>query len=94
MYTSSLGPPTCGNPQATRSNPRQVLSPRSAAGKQRLAWNSSAAPVDPLQADGTEGGLRLLHLEGQGELGSRLMMEISRVTIWVIGVFSLLTEFP
>ena len=71
IYTSSLGPATCGNPQATGSNPRQVFSPRSAAGKQRLAWNSSAAPVDPLQADGTEGGLGLLYFEGQGDLGRK-----------------------
>ena len=34
------------------------------------------------------------YLEGQGDLVSRLIMGIIRVTIWVIGVINLLTKFP
>ena len=34
------------------------------------------------------------YLEGQGDLVSRLIMGITRVTIWVIGVINLLTKFP
>ena len=34
------------------------------------------------------------YLEGQGDLVSRLIMGITRVTIWVIGVISLLTKSP
>ena len=34
------------------------------------------------------------HLEGQGDLVSRLMIRIIRVTIWVIGVINLLTKSP
>ena len=33
-------------------------------------------------------------LEGQGDLISRLIMGIIRVTIWVIVVINLLTKFP
>ena len=33
-------------------------------------------------------------LEGQGDLVSRLIMGIIRVTIWVIGVINLLTKSP
>ena len=35
-----------------------------------------------------------IHLEGQGDLVSRLIMGIIRVTIWVIGVIKLLTKSP
>ena len=38
------------------------------------------------------GGLQ--YLEGQGDLVSRLIMGIIRVTIWVIGVINLLTKSP
>ena len=34
------------------------------------------------------------HLEGQGDLVSRLIMGIIGVTIWVIGVIILLTKSP
>ena len=34
------------------------------------------------------------YLEGQGDLVSRLIMGISGVTIWVIGVINLLTKSP
>ena len=34
------------------------------------------------------------YLEGQGDLISRLIMGIIRVTIWVIGVINLLTKSP
>ena len=34
------------------------------------------------------------YLEGQGDLVSRLILGIFRVTIWVIGVLSLLTKSP
>ena len=34
------------------------------------------------------------YLEGQGDLVSRLIMGIIRVTIWVIGVINLLTKSP
>ena len=34
------------------------------------------------------------YLEGQGDLLSRLIMGITRVTIWVIGVIKLLTKSP
>ena len=34
------------------------------------------------------------YLEGQGDLISRLIMRIFRVTIWIIGVISLLTKSP
>ena len=34
------------------------------------------------------------YLEGHGDLVSRLIMEISGVTIWVIGVINLLTKSP
>ena len=35
-----------------------------------------------------------VYLEGQGDLVNGLIMGISRVTIWVIGVISLLTKSP
>ena len=34
------------------------------------------------------------YLEGQGDLASRLIMGITRVTIWVIWVTNLLTKSP
>ena len=34
------------------------------------------------------------YLEGQGDLVTRLMMGIIGVTIWVIGVYNLLTKPP
>ena len=34
------------------------------------------------------------YLEGQGDLVSGLIMGITRVTIWVIGVINLLTKSP
>ena len=34
------------------------------------------------------------HLEGQGDLVSRLILGIFRVTIWAIGVINLLTKSP
>ena len=34
------------------------------------------------------------YLEGQGDLVSRLIMGINRVTIWVIEVINLLTKSP
>ena len=34
------------------------------------------------------------YLEGQGDLVSGLIMGIIRVTIWVIGVITLLTKSP
>ena len=34
------------------------------------------------------------YLEGQGDLESRLIRGISRVTIWVIGVINLVTKSP
>ena len=34
------------------------------------------------------------YLEGQGDLVSRLIMGINRVTIWVIGVIDRLTKSP
>ena len=34
------------------------------------------------------------YLEGQGDLVSRFIMGISRVTIWVLGVFNPLTKSP
>ena len=42
------------------------------------------------------GNIRRLmnHLEGQGDLVTRLLMGISRVTIWVIGVINLLIKSP
>ena len=36
----------------------------------------------------------ILYLEGQGDLVSRLIMGISRVTIWVIGIINLLPKSP
>ena len=38
--------------------------------------------------------LDLRVLGGSGDLASRLIMGISRVTIWVIGVINLLTKSP
>ena len=35
-----------------------------------------------------------VHLEGQGDLVSRLIMGTSRFTIWVIEVINLLTKSP
>ena len=35
-----------------------------------------------------------VYLEGQGDLVSRLIMGIIRVTIWVMGVMNLLTKSP
>ena len=35
-----------------------------------------------------------VYLQGQGDLVSRLIMGISGVTIWVIGVLNLLTKSP
>ena len=34
------------------------------------------------------------YLEGQGDLVTRLIMGITRVTIWVIGSIDLLTKYP
>ena len=34
------------------------------------------------------------YLEGQGDLVSRVITRITRVTIWVIGVINLLTKSP
>ena len=34
------------------------------------------------------------YLEGHGDLLSRLIIRISRVTVWVIGVLNLLTKSP
>ena len=34
------------------------------------------------------------HLDGEGDLVSRLILGITRVTIWVLGVINLLTESP
>ena len=34
------------------------------------------------------------YLEGQGDLVSRLILGISRITIWVTGVITLLTKSP
>ena len=34
------------------------------------------------------------YLEGQGDLVSRLIMGLHRVTIWVIGVINLLIKSP
>ena len=34
------------------------------------------------------------YLEGQGDLVSRLITRITRVTIWVIGVINLVTKSP
>ena len=34
------------------------------------------------------------YLEGQGDLVSRLLMGITGVTIWVMGVLNLLTKSP
>ena len=39
-------------------------------------------------------GLCLHYLEGQGDLVSRLILGITRVTIWVTGVINLLTKSP
>ena len=38
--------------------------------------------------------LEIRYLEGQGDLVSRLIMQMARVTIWVIGVVNLLTKSP
>ena len=38
--------------------------------------------------------MSLDYLEGQGDLVSGLIMGITRVTIWVIGVINLLTKSP
>ena len=35
-----------------------------------------------------------LYLEGQGDLVSRLIMGISKVIIWAMGVINLLTKSP
>ena len=35
-----------------------------------------------------------VYLEGQGDLVSGLIRRITRITIWVIGVISLLTKSP
>ena len=37
-------------------------------------------------------GLNACFLEGQGNLVSRLIMGVMRVTIWVIGVINLVTK--
>ena len=37
---------------------------------------------------------RTIYLEGQGDLVSRFIMEISGLTIWVIRVIFLLTKSP
>ena len=34
------------------------------------------------------------YLEGQGDLVSRLIMGLIRVSIWVIGIINLLTKSP
>ena len=40
-------------------------------------------------------GFRVLfYMEGQGDLVSRLILGILRVTTWVIGLFNLLTKSP
>ena len=36
----------------------------------------------------------MTYLEGQGDLVSGLIMGITRVTIWVIGVINLFTKSP
>ena len=36
----------------------------------------------------------MLYLEGHGDLVSGLVIRITRVTIWVIGVINLLTKSP
>ena len=38
--------------------------------------------------------LGFAYLEGQGDLVSRLIMGIMRVTIWVTGVINILTKSP
>ena len=37
---------------------------------------------------------RISHLEGQGDLVNRLLVTITRVTIWVLGAINLLTKPP
>ena len=40
-------------------------------------------------------GLRVLYLEGQGDLVSRLIRGITKVTIWIMGIIiNLLTKSP
>ena len=34
------------------------------------------------------------YLEGHGDLVSRLIMRVTGVTIWAIGVISILTKYP
>ena len=41
-----------------------------------------------------EGSLGSVYLEGQGDLVSRVIMEISRVTIWIMEAIDLLTTSP
>ena len=36
----------------------------------------------------------ILYLEGHGDIVSRLISRINRLTIWVIGVINLLTKSP
>ena len=36
----------------------------------------------------------IYYLEGQGDLVSRLIMGITRVTLWVMGLINLLTKSP
>ena len=58
--------------------------------------------VEPLSVSPEMNSMTLLwgllnfraYLEGQGDLVSRLIMGIIRVTIWVIGVINLLTKSP
>ena len=40
------------------------------------------------------GYVKICYLGGQGDLVSGLIMGITRVTIWIIGVINLLTKSP
>ena len=46
------------------------------------------------QDTGNSEGVRAKCLEGQGDLVNRLIIGVTRVTIWVIGVTNLLTKSP
>ena len=48
---------------------------------------------EPEESEGKVWGIRGL-LGGSGDLVSRLIMGINRVTIWVIGVINLLIKSP
>ena len=56
-------------------------------------WSTVKRTVRKLALDLGFRGLGI-YLEGQGDLISRLIMGIIRVTIWVIGVINLLTKSP